>query len=93
MRFQSWSRFHTPRDIVGHWLPRGFDVDIVIGDVLIRPGDYLSGDRDGMVRIPGEIAGEVAEKAANAMATENQVRGAILRGMDPREAYLKFGKF
>ena len=35
MGFQSWNRFHTPRDIVGHWLPRGFDVDIVIEDVLI----------------------------------------------------------
>ena len=93
MGFQSWSRFHTPRDIVGHWLVRGFDVDIVIGDVLICPGDYLHGDRDGMVRIPGGIAGEVAGKAEAAMGTENKVRSAILDGMDPQKAYLKHGKF
>jgi 4-hydroxy-4-methyl-2-oxoglutarate aldolase len=91
--FQSWSRFHTPRDIVGHWLPRGFDVDIIIGDVLIRPGDYLSGDRDGMVRIPRENVEDVIEKAEVAIKTENKVRSAILKGMDPQQAYLKFGKF
>jgi 4-hydroxy-4-methyl-2-oxoglutarate aldolase len=93
MGFQTWSRFHTPRDVVAHWLPRGFDVEIVIGDVLIRPGDYLHGDRDGMVRIPRAIVEEVMEKAEVAIATENKVRTGILAGMDPQEAYLKYGKF
>ncbi len=93
MGFLSWSRFHTPRDIVGHWLPRSFDLDIVIGDVLISPGDFLSGDRDGMVRIPREIAIDVVEKAEQAMQTENKVRTAILEGIDPQKAYLEFGKF
>jgi hypothetical protein len=27
------------------------------------------------------------------LLTENKVRSAILGGMDPQEAYLKFGKF
>lgn len=93
MGFQTWSRFHTPRDIVGHWLPRGFDIDIVIGDVLISPGDFLCGDRDGIVRIPKEIVGDVITKSIEAMQTENKVRTAILAGMDPQKAYLEFGKF
>ena len=91
--FQAWRRFHTPRDIVAKWLPSGFDVDIVIGDVLIQPGDYLLGDLDGMVRIPKARAAEIAGKAEAAMQTENQVRTAILDGVDPQEAYLKYGKF
>ena len=93
LEFQTWSRFHTPRDVVGHWLPNGFDVDIVIADVLISPGDYLSGDRDGMVRIPKDLVPEVVEKAEIAMRTENKVRTAILAGTDPQTAYLKYGKF
>ncbi len=91
--FQSWSRFHTPRDVVGHWLPHAFDGDIVIGDVLIRPGDYLLGDRDGMVRIPRDHVEQVVDKAETAIATENKVRTAILQGTDPQQAYLKYGKF
>jgi 4-hydroxy-4-methyl-2-oxoglutarate aldolase len=93
MGFQSWSRGHTPRDIVGYWLPAGFDVEIKIGEVTVRPGDYLVADRDGAIRVPRAIAGEVIEKAEAAIATENKVRTAILAGTDPQEAYLRYGKF
>jgi regulator of RNase E activity RraA len=93
MGFQTWSRGFTPRDIVGYWLPRAVDVDIKIGDVIIAPGDYMIGDRDGMIRVPKAIVEDVLDKAETAIATENKVRTAILSGVDPQEAYLKFGKF
>src|SRR6185436_13955479 len=83
MDFQTWSRGFTPRDIVGYWLPRAVEVDIRIGDVIVSPGDYLVGDRDGLVRIPKAIAAEVVAKAEAAISTENQVRTAILAGVDP----------
>ncbi|MCX5512607.1 methyltransferase [Kaistia algarum] len=91
--FQTWCRGHTPRDIVGYWLPVATEVEIEIGDVVIAPGDYLVGDRDGMIRIPGAIVLEVVEKSEAAIATENLVRKAILEGIDPQEAYLRYGKF
>lgn len=91
--FQTWSRGFTPRDIVGYWLPRAVDVDIRIGEVIIAPGDYLLGDRDGLLRIPQARIGEVLEAAEAAIATESKVRSAILGGMDPQHAYLQFGKF
>ena len=91
--FQAWSRGFTPRDIVGHWLPVATNQPISIGGVVIAPGDYMVGDRDGLIRIPRALAEEVAEKAEAAMATESLVRKAILEGADPQEAYLKYGKF
>lgn len=91
--FPSWRTHHTPKDVVGQWLPTGVEVDIMIEDVLIRPGDWLHGDRDGMVRIPVELLDEVIAKSTAAMQTESMVRKAIIGGMDPQEAYLKFGKF
>jgi 4-hydroxy-4-methyl-2-oxoglutarate aldolase len=93
MGFQTWSRGFTPRDIVGYWLPRAVEVDIRIGDVIVAPGDYLVGDRDGLLRVPKAIAEEVATKAEAAISTENKVRTAILGGTDPQQAYLQFGKF
>lgn len=88
-----WRSHHTPRDIVGFWLPTATDQDIMIGEVSIRPGDWLHGDRDGMVRIPTEILDEVLEDSLAAMSTESKVRRAILEGVDPQQAYLKHGKF
>ncbi|MHB1103007.1 MAG: RraA family protein [Devosia sp.] len=91
--FQTWHRFFTSRDVVGRWLPTGVNVDIVIGEVMIRPGDYLLGDLDGLVRVPRETASEIAEQSTIAMQTESKVRTAILAGVDPQTAYLQFGKF
>ena len=91
--FQTWCRFFTPRDIVGHWLPRSVDAEIRIGDVRIAPGDYLLGDRDGVVRLPRARAEEIVAAAEAAMAAENEVRKAILVGVDPQEAYRRHGKF
>lgn len=93
MGFQTWSRGFTPRDIVGYWLPRAVDVDIRIGDVIVSPGDYLLGDRDGLVRIPRARIEDVLDQAETAIATENKVRTAILAGVDPQQAYLQHGKF
>lgn len=91
--FQTWRRCHTPKDIVGRWLPVATEIPIQIGDVRIEQGDFLLGDRDGMVRVPQGIAADVTEKSVEAMQTENKVRTAIMNGVDPREAYLQFGKF
>jgi regulator of RNase E activity RraA len=93
MGFQTWSRGFTPRDIVGYWLPAGFDVEIRIGDVTVAPGDYVLADRDGAIRVPAVLLEDVLAKAEAAIATENKVRTAILAGTDPQEAYLRFGKF
>lgn len=91
--FPCWRTHHTPKDVVGRWLPTATGGEIAIGEVTIRPGDWLHGDRDGMVRIPGERVDEIIGAAAEAMATENKVRTAIIGGMDPQAAYLEWGKF
>jgi 4-hydroxy-4-methyl-2-oxoglutarate aldolase len=91
--FPVWCRYFTPRDIVGHWLPEAFDEPVTIGEVTACAGDYVLGDRDGMVVLPKERAEEIVAAAETAIGTENKVRTAILEGVDPVEAYVRYGKF
>lgn len=91
--FPVYCRYFTPRDVVGTWLPDGFDKPIRIGDVHIEPGDYVCADRDGICMIPRDKAKAVVDAAEEAITTENKVRTAILAGEDPQKAYLKYGKF
>ncbi|WP_291990002.1 hypothetical protein [Luteitalea sp.] len=91
--FPVFCSFNTPKDIVGRWVPDRFGEPITIGDVTISSGDWLLADRDGVVVIPGAIAADVVARTEATLLTENRVRTAILSGMDPQEAYLKFGKF
>lgn len=88
-----WGTHYTPRDVVGLWLPTSIGETIRIEGVTVNPGDWVHGDRDGMVVIPAKHLDEVIEKGVTAMATESKVRRAILDGMDPQEAYIKYGKF
>jgi 4-hydroxy-4-methyl-2-oxoglutarate aldolase len=91
--FPVFCSFNTPKDIVGRWVPDRFGEPITIGDVTVSSGDWLLADRDGIVIIPGAIAADVVTRTEEVLQTENKVRTAILSGMDPQEAYLKFGKF
>lgn len=91
--FQVFHRYFTPLDVVGYWIPDGFDVPIIISGVEIFPGDYLLGDRDGVVIVPREHAEKIALLSVEAMSKESLVRKTILEGGDPQEAYIKYGKF
>lgn len=91
--FPVWASYCTPLDIVGRWRPEALDVAINIGGVDIQPGDMLCGDRDGVVVIPAARAEEIVTLAEAAIAKENLVRKAILQGVDPQQAYLRYGKF
>lgn len=93
LEFQTWCAGFTPRDIVSWWLPAATEVEIRIGEVDIAPGDYMIGDRDGLIRIPKAIAEDVTAAAEKDIATESEIRKAIKAGTDPQEAYLKHGKF
>ena len=91
--FPVFSRYRTMRDIRGRWRLADYNVPITVGGVAIEPGDLVLGDRDGVLIIPREIAGDVVTKAEEVVHTENLVRKAILEGMLPLDAYNKFGRF
>ena len=91
--FPVFCSFLTPSDIVERWVPDRYGEPVTIGSVTISSGDYLLGDRDGVVIIPGALAAEVVAKTEQVVATESDMRRALVRGMDPVEAYNKYGKF
>jgi len=93
MKMPIYARYTTPRDIVGYWLADGIDVPVTIGPVTVNPGDYILADQDGVIVLPKARAEEIVAAAETASKTENRIRTAILAGMDPQQAYLKYGKF
>jgi regulator of RNase E activity RraA len=85
--------FLTPADIVERWIPDRYGAPVVIGAATIATGDWLLGDRDGVVIIPRAQVEEVVTRAEEVVATESEMRRALVSGMDPVAAYNKFGKF
>ena len=50
--FPVFCRYQTPGDIVGKWTVEALGEPIKIGSLTIRSGDYIMGDRDGLVLTP-----------------------------------------
>ncbi len=91
--FPVFARFQTPRDIAGAWTLESLGKTIQIEGVEIRTGDFVLADIDGIVVVPAEQAEAVIGAVEKVMNTENLVRKAVLDGVSPKEAYLKYGKF
>jgi regulator of RNase E activity RraA len=68
-----------------------FRVPIEIGGVLVRPGDILFGDIDGVCVIPSEAAEEVFAKSLEKARGEKLVKKAIEEGTSAVDAFQKFG--
>jgi regulator of RNase E activity RraA len=91
--FPVFCAFLTPADIVERWMSDRYGEPVVIGEVTISTGDYLLGDRDGVVIVPSRLAEEAVARTEAVVATESEMRRALIGGMDPVDAYHKFGKF
>jgi regulator of RNase E activity RraA len=91
--FPVFCAFLTPSDIVARWVPDRFGEPVTIGAVTVATGDYVLGDRDGVIIVPAAIASEVIAKTEEVVATESDMRRALIDGMDPVAAYNKYGKF
>jgi 4-hydroxy-4-methyl-2-oxoglutarate aldolase len=60
---------------------------IVIGDVLINPGDIVVGDRDGVVVVPQHRIAEAIEKSLAREAKEENVRKQLREGKTSIQIY------
>jgi len=72
--------------------PKGFGeigVAIVIAGQMVRPGDWIVGDDDGVMVLPKEKAVELANRAMDVLEKENRLRAEIDAGKTLAEvAYL-----
>jgi regulator of RNase E activity RraA len=68
-----------------------FRVPIEIGGVLVRPGDILFGDIDGVCVIPAGAAEDVFAKSLEKARGEKLVKKAIEEGSSAVAAFQKFG--
>jgi regulator of RNase E activity RraA len=58
---------------------------------LIRPGDIVFGDHDGVVVIPRDVSDEALLRAVDKASGEDEMRRALKQGMGVMEAYNKYG--
>lgn len=87
-----YARFSTPVSSAGKW--RYVELEQALhmpgqttASVIVNPGDWLVGDGDGIMVVPGEHAHDVAEDARRLLAVEEGQRPRLASGEDPEAVY------
>jgi regulator of RNase E activity RraA len=86
--------FHAgirPLDSKGRGRVMGVDVPVRCGDVLVRPGDLIFSDFDGVVVIPRQVEDEVLRLAAEKAGKESETRRELLAGRSLRDVFNQYG--
>jgi 4-hydroxy-4-methyl-2-oxoglutarate aldolase len=80
-----------PVDSKGRANVIAYDVPISCGGVLVRPGELVFADYDGIVVVPREVEAAVLEEAHRKVSKENLSRRDLRAGKTLREVYDTYG--
>lgn len=80
-----------PVDSMGRGVVTAYNVPVICGGVLVHPGDFVFGDADGVIVIPGTMVPEVLAMAADKVTRENHSRRELEGGAYLRDVFAKYG--
>jgi 4-hydroxy-4-methyl-2-oxoglutarate aldolase len=98
MGFPVFARYVTPVYARGRWSLVALDEPIQVAgqvgaQVRVEPGDFVLGDRDGVVVIPQRLQWEVLEAAEELERIEERIQAALRAGEDREAVYRRLPKF
>lgn len=96
--FACFTRFLTPVFGEGRYRMEALQVPVnmpghLTETVIVRPGDIVVADRDGIVVVPKDLAEEVLIAGEKLEEIEIDIRNGLLAGEDREVVYKKYPKF
>lgn len=85
--FPVFARGASPYDSTGRLNLSSVNTPVYCGGVLVRPGDFIIGDRDGISVVPKEKITEVLQFAEEKTKQEDLVRKLYASGKKPSEVF------
>ena len=91
MNFPVFAAGFSPLDSKGRLDGVRHGEPILVGDCVVRPGDWVFGDIDGVVVVPAELAEQAFPRALEKVAGENRVREELAKGRSVRDVFAEYG--
>jgi 4-hydroxy-4-methyl-2-oxoglutarate aldolase len=79
-----------PLDSKGRAMVMAYDVPVKCGDVLVKTGDIIFADFDGIVVVPEELSEDVFRRAVGKINSEKLSRKELIEGRALRDVYEKY---
>lgn len=91
--FPVFNIYRTNVGMLGRFRMYYYQKPVRIGEIAVMPGDWIFGDIDGVICVPGEIAYDVLVKSEEILTTEDGIRKMVQSGMKPTEVVANGGYF
>jgi regulator of RNase E activity RraA len=93
MQYPVFAKFRCSASSIGRWDIKEYQVPVKIGQTVIRPGDFVFGDNDGVVIVPADLTLPILEQAEALYERESGMRAELRAGVSIKEAHAKYGAF
>ena len=91
--FPVYYKYRIPNGSLGRCLITHYQVPIKIGDVVIKPGDVIFADCDGVVCVPRDMAFDVLVRAEEIRSNERSIFDWVAEGQSVHQITEKGGYF
>ncbi len=91
--FPVFYKYRSSNGSLGRCLITHYQIALEIGSVIIKPGDVVLGDVDGVLVVPRDVAYEVLVRAEEIRENEKKIFGWVKEGQSARDITDKGGYF
>ena len=91
--FPIFHKYQTNTGMLGRFRMYHYQRPILMGEVVVQPGDWIFGDIDGLVSVPKAVAYDVLVAAEQVVNKEVQIKDWIRDGISPTEVVARGGYF
>lgn len=91
--FPVFHQYQVSAGMLGRFRMYHYQKPILMGEVVIEPGDWIFGDIDGVLAIPQAIAYDVLVAAEKIISKELSIKEMVERGLKPTEVVARGGYF
>jgi 4-hydroxy-4-methyl-2-oxoglutarate aldolase len=91
--FPVFHKYKANTGMLGRFRMYHYLKPVLMGEVIVNPGDWIFGDIDGAIAIPRDIAFDVLIAAEKILFKEDEIREMVISGMTPTEVVKNGGYF
>jgi len=92
-KFPVFHKYKANAGMQGRFRMYHYQRAILMGEVIIEPGDWIFGDIDGLISIPKAIAYDVLLAAEKILLKEEEIKDMVNKGVKPTEVVARGGYF
>jgi 4-hydroxy-4-methyl-2-oxoglutarate aldolase len=92
-QFPVFYKYKTNTGMLGRFRMYHYQKPILMGEIIVQPGDWIFGDIDGVISIPKSIAYDVLVAAEKIIRKEIEIKDMVNSGMKPTDVVANGGYF